>query len=163
MTQPTTDPYAILGIPRDARERQVRQAYRRLAMRYHPDRHPDQQSSERMQRINEAWHILANPIRRRRFDSDTVLGPTPPAAGRRSWAPAWTAATRPSGASTRGGIPVEPTDHKPEDPGLPSALAIVAVAWLVLGTIFFGFLPAPIIGLALLVAARSILGVSVTR
>lgn len=156
MTQPKTDPYAILGIPRDASEPEVRQAYRRLAMRYHPDRHPDERTNERMRSLNEAWHILSSPVRRRRFDADTSHGPTPPATARRSWAPTWTTTTRPAHTSAPSGTRSVPTDHDTEGAGWPSALVTVAVAWLVLGTIFFGFLPAPIIGLAVLGAARMI-------
>ena len=41
MTKLTADPYAALGVRRDADERELRDAYRRLAKRYHPDLHPD--------------------------------------------------------------------------------------------------------------------------
>ena len=138
MTQPMTDPYAILGIPRDASERQVRQAYRRLAMRYHPDRHPDERTSERMQQINDAWHTLSSTVRRRRFDAAALR-------------PATQGRTTPSTTA-------QPAGDQAGSPGLGGALGILAVAWLVLGTILLGFLPAPIIGLALLAAARLILG-----
>jgi curved DNA-binding protein CbpA len=157
MTQPKTDPYAILGIPRDATEPQVRQAYRRLAMRYHPDRHPDGRSSERMRRLNEAWHILSSPIRRRRYDADSTHGPTTSAAAGRSWTPVWTTSTQPGSSSTRSGARAMPANHHMEGAGWPGALVTVVVAWLVLGTIFFGFLPAPIIGLAVLAATRMIM------
>ena len=69
MTQPRSDPYADLGITRDASQQQVQEAYRRLAKRYHPDLHPDAAMNERMQRINQAWHVLSSPIRRARFDA----------------------------------------------------------------------------------------------
>ena len=156
MAQTLTDPYATLGLPRDATERQVRAAYRRLAMRYHPDRHPDEQTSERMRGVNEAWHILSSPVRRRRYD-----------AGTRHWvAQAWATqdratqdrATQSPASRYATPAPAEPTQPQGEGPGLAGALGIVAVAWLVLGTIFLGFLPAPIIGLALLAAARLVLG-----
>jgi curved DNA-binding protein CbpA len=136
-----TDPYATLGIPHDATARQVREAYRRLAMRYHPDRHPDEQTSERMQRVNEAWHVLSSPLRRRRYDAGNPPGATQYQAPRYTETP-----------------PVERTQPLGEGPGLASAIGIIAVAWLALGTIFLGFLPAPIIGLALLAAARLVLG-----
>ena len=157
MTQPKTDPYAILGIPPDASEPQVRQAYRRLAMRYHPDRHPDEQTSERMRRINEAWHILSSPIRRRRYDTDATHGPTPSAAASRTWAQAWTTPMRPGAAATPSVPRAMPAHPDTEGAGWPSALVTVVLAWLVLGTIFFGLLPAPIIGLAVLGAARMIM------
>ena len=135
MAQTLTDPYATLGIPRDATARQVREAYRRLAMRYHPDRHPDEQTNERMQRVSEAWHVLSSPPRRRRYDAGTPLGATPYRS-----------------------TSVERTQPQGEGPGMATAIGIVAVVWLVRGTIFLGFLPAPFIGLALLAAGRLVLG-----
>jgi hypothetical protein len=150
MAQTLTDPYATLGIPRDATERQVREAYRRLAMRYHPDRHPDEGTNERMRGVNEAWHILSSPMRRRRYDAGTPHQATwYQATRRRETQPATRYAATPS---------VNLTQDHGEGPGLAGALGIVVVAWLVLGTIFLGFLPAPLIGLALLAAARLVLG-----
>jgi curved DNA-binding protein CbpA len=146
MAQTLTDPYATLGIPRDATARQVRDAYRRLAMRYHPDRHPDEQTSERMQRVNEAWHILSSPLSRRRYDAGTLHRATTHRAPRYQ---------APRYAETPA---VERTQPQGEGPGLAAAIGIVAVSWLVLGTIFLGFLPAPVIGLVLLAAARLVLG-----
>lgn len=60
------DPYAVLGVPRNATPRQVARAHRRLAKRYHPDLHPDPEATRRMQRINEAWRILSGSFRRAR-------------------------------------------------------------------------------------------------
>jgi curved DNA-binding protein CbpA len=150
MAQTLTDPYTTLGIPRDASERQVREAYRRLAMRYHPDRHPGEGTSERMGRVNEAWHILSSPIRRRRYDAATADRATRHQTSQYR-------ATYPA-TGYRATSPVEPAQHQGEGPGLAGAVAIMAVAWLVLGTIFLGFLPAPIIGFALLAAGRLVLG-----
>jgi curved DNA-binding protein CbpA len=157
-----TDPYAILGIPRDASDRQVLQAYRRLAMRYHPDRHPDGQTSEPMRRANEAWHILSSPARRRQYDAIQQRAATYGTA-RGTWEPALTSAPRPSTASTRDGTPFYPPHRATEEVGLPGALVVVAIAWLVLGSIFFGPLAAPIIGLAVLAGARSILAAITAR
>jgi curved DNA-binding protein CbpA len=146
MTQQVADPYAVLGVPRSASDAQIRQAYRRLAMRFHPDLHPDERSSERMRHVNEAWDVLEDPNRRRRYDADTRQP--------MSWAGATAQRANPHVATP----PAEPTSHDSEGPGLAGALGIVAVAWLVMGTIFLGFLPAPILGLAALVAARLVLG-----
>src|ERR687891_489572 len=67
----TLDPYAILGVERDATPLQVARAHRRLAKRHHPDLHADASTvtdaADQMRRINEAWQILSNPIRRREF------------------------------------------------------------------------------------------------
>jgi curved DNA-binding protein CbpA len=137
MTESTTDPYAILGIDHDASERQVREAYRRLAMRYHPDLHPDERTSDRMRLVNEAWHILSSPIRRQRYDAGTAYR-----------VPRYQAPRYQTPENTDAG----------DGPGLAGALGILVVAWLVLGTVFLGFLPAPIIGLALFAGARLVLG-----
>jgi curved DNA-binding protein CbpA len=140
MTESMSDPYAILGIQHDATAPQVREAYRRMAMRYHPDLHPDERTSERMRLVNEAWHVLSSPIRRSRFDAGT------------SQYRAHLYTTNRSAA----GPSVDPAPA--EGPGLAGAFGILVVAWLVLGTVFLGFLPAPIIGLALFAGARLVLG-----
>ncbi|HJP71196.1 MAG TPA: J domain-containing protein, partial [Candidatus Limnocylindria bacterium] len=53
------DPYATLGVPRDATPLQVARAHRRLAKRHHPDLHEGAEAAsdaaERMRRINQAW------------------------------------------------------------------------------------------------------------
>jgi len=63
------DYYKILGIARTADVVEIKKAYRRLAMRYHPDRHPnDRQSEEKFKEINEAFQVLGDPGRRSRYD-----------------------------------------------------------------------------------------------
>jgi curved DNA-binding protein CbpA len=84
----TLDPYAVLGVARDATPLQVARAHRRLAKRHHPDLHEGAESvseaAERMRRINEAWAILSNPVRRGEYDRAYPSSGTP-AAGH--WAP----------------------------------------------------------------------------
>lgn len=56
------DPYQVLGVPRDADEAQIKDAYRTLAKRYHPDLHPDDpNAARRMNEINEAYDQIKNP------------------------------------------------------------------------------------------------------
>lgn len=56
------DPYQILGVSRGASEDEIRQAYRRLAKKYHPDLNPgDAQAAQKMNEINEAYDLLKNP------------------------------------------------------------------------------------------------------
>ena len=56
------DPYAVLGVNRDADAETIRQAYRRLAKQYHPDLNPgDAYAARRMNEINEAYDLLKNP------------------------------------------------------------------------------------------------------
>jgi curved DNA-binding protein CbpA len=79
----TLDPYAILGVSRDATPLQVARAHRRLAKRHHPDLHAEAaaaaEAAEQMRRINEAWAILSNPSRRREFDTTYPAAGTPTA------------------------------------------------------------------------------------
>lgn len=63
------DYYALLGVAEDADPLQIKNAYRELALRYHPDRNRDQpEAVERMKAINEAYAVLANPAKRREYD-----------------------------------------------------------------------------------------------
>ncbi len=64
------DYYEVLGINREADEVAIKQAYRRLAIKYHPDRNPgDRQAAERMKEINEAYAVLSDPRKRRQYDA----------------------------------------------------------------------------------------------
>jgi DnaJ-class molecular chaperone len=63
------DYYEVLGVPRTADEQQIKAAFRRLAMRYHPDRNPgDPSAAERFKEINEAYAVLSDPEKRRQYD-----------------------------------------------------------------------------------------------
>lgn len=69
---PTTtkqDYYEALGVPRKASVKEIRQAYRRLARKYHPDLNPgDQSSEEKFKQIQEAYDILSDSKKRRMYD-----------------------------------------------------------------------------------------------
>lgn len=63
------DYYEVLGIPRSATADEIKRAYRRLAMRYHPDRNPeDPDAEERFKEAGEAYEILRDPDQRARYD-----------------------------------------------------------------------------------------------
>lgn len=65
----TRDYYQILGIKRDASKKEIRQAYRRLARKNHPDVNPgDKRAEEGFKEINNAYEILSDPEKRIKYD-----------------------------------------------------------------------------------------------
>jgi curved DNA-binding protein len=63
------DYYKILGVERNAGEDDIRKAYRKLALQYHPDRNPDdKQAEERFKEINEAYQVLSDSEKRAHYD-----------------------------------------------------------------------------------------------
>ena len=63
------DYYEVLAIGRDASEAEVKSAYRRLAVRYHPDRNPgDKEAEEKFKEAAEAYSVLADTNKRARYD-----------------------------------------------------------------------------------------------
>ncbi|MGQ9804848.1 MAG: molecular chaperone DnaJ [Chlorobiales bacterium] len=63
------DYYEILGIPRSASVDDIKKAYRKLAMQYHPDRNPNSKAAEeKFKEINEAYEVLSNEEKRTRYD-----------------------------------------------------------------------------------------------
>ena len=63
------DYYEVLGVDHGATEAEVKKAYRRLAMRFHPDRNPDDANAEeKFKEATEAYEILADQEKRERYD-----------------------------------------------------------------------------------------------
>jgi len=63
------DYYKILGVDRNATEEQLKKAYRKLAMKYHPDRNKgDKRAEERFKEVNEAYAVLSDKEKRRQYD-----------------------------------------------------------------------------------------------
>lgn len=64
------DYYSILGVPEAATEEELKKAYRRLALQYHPDKNPgDREAEERFKEISEAYAVLMDQQKRRQYDS----------------------------------------------------------------------------------------------
>uniref|UniRef100_A0A914ID20 J domain-containing protein n=1 Tax=Globodera rostochiensis TaxID=31243 RepID=A0A914ID20_GLORO len=68
------DFYEILGVSRNSSEQEIKNAYRKLALTYHPDRNPgNEQSQEQFKKISIAYSVLSDPNKRRQYD---VSGPS---------------------------------------------------------------------------------------
>src|SRR6056297_2402348 len=63
------DYYEVLGVARDAAESDIKKSYRRLAMKFHPDRNPeDHDAEERFREASEAYEVLADSEKRQAYD-----------------------------------------------------------------------------------------------
>ncbi|SBT72743.1 40 kDa heat shock protein, putative [Plasmodium ovale] len=71
-SQKTQDYYSILGVPRDATENDIKKAYRKLAMKWHPDKHVDEAdkkvAEEKFKSISEAYEVLSDEEKRKTYD-----------------------------------------------------------------------------------------------
>jgi molecular chaperone DnaJ len=63
-----SDFYVLLGVPRDASEADIKKAYRKLAMEYHPDRNSAPDAETRFKEITEAYEVLRDPQKRAAYD-----------------------------------------------------------------------------------------------
>jgi DnaJ-class molecular chaperone len=67
------DPYAVLGVKRDASQDEIRAAYRKLAKKLHPDLNPgDKQAEEKFKQVSVAYDLLGDPEKRGRFDRGEI-------------------------------------------------------------------------------------------
>ncbi len=70
MARNQRDYYQILGLDKDASQQQIKEAYRKLAFQYHPDRNKgNPAATEKMKEINEAYATLSDPRKRREYDA----------------------------------------------------------------------------------------------
>src|ERR1700730_6450773 len=78
------DYYELLGVPRQAAQKEVRQAYRKLARKYHPDLNPgDKAAEDKFKQVQEAYDVLSDTKKRQAYDQfgfDTP-GPGGPPSG----------------------------------------------------------------------------------
>lgn len=81
------DYYEVLGVKRGSSEKEIRQAYRRLARKYHPDLNPSDKGAEaEFKRISEAYEVLSDPEKRQKYDQyghdwEFITGPGASAHG----------------------------------------------------------------------------------
>jgi len=70
------DYYQILGVPRNASNEDIKKAYRKLAMQYHPDRNQGKEkwANEKFKEINEAYGVLGDPQKRQQYDQFGTVG-----------------------------------------------------------------------------------------
>ncbi|OGY09918.1 MAG: hypothetical protein A2782_04420 [Candidatus Blackburnbacteria bacterium RIFCSPHIGHO2_01_FULL_43_15b] len=62
------DPYEILGVSKNAADKEIKIAYRKLALQWHPDRNKSAQATEKFKEINEAYEILSDPKKKEMYD-----------------------------------------------------------------------------------------------
>lgn len=63
-----TDYYTILGVKRDASQKEIKKAFRKLAVKYHPDKNPDEGAQEKFMEITKAYEILSDDEKRKKYD-----------------------------------------------------------------------------------------------
>ncbi len=80
------DYYQLLGVPRNASDEDIKKAFRKLAMQYHPDRNAGKEewANEKFKEINEAYAVLGNPDKRGQYDQFGTVGDVGDIFGNRS-------------------------------------------------------------------------------
>src|SRR5438309_10302695 len=68
------DYYETLGVPKNAIKEDIKNAYRKLALQYHPDRNKTQGAEEKFKEISEAYAVLSDEEKRKRFDTYGHVG-----------------------------------------------------------------------------------------
>ena len=72
----TKDYYPILGLSKGASDQEIKKAYRKLAMQYHPDRNPGKEdwANQKFKEINEAYSVLGDPNKKKQYDQFGTAG-----------------------------------------------------------------------------------------
>ena len=74
MTTAQRDYYEVLGVPREADQQAIKDAFRKLALQYHPDRNIAPDSEERFKEIAQAYAVLSDPHKRADYDAGGFAG-----------------------------------------------------------------------------------------
>jgi DnaJ family protein B protein 4 len=69
------DLYKTLGVSKNASDAEIKRAYRSLSLKYHPDRNPSPEAHEKIRIINDAYDVLSDTSKRKRYDMEQQLGP----------------------------------------------------------------------------------------
>ena len=76
------DYYEVLGLKKGASEDEIKKAFRKMAMKYHPDRNPgDKTAEEKFMEVNEAYSVLSDPDKKSKYDRFGHAGVDPNGAG----------------------------------------------------------------------------------
>ena len=68
------DYYKTLGVDKKASQEEIKKAYRKLARQYHPDTNKEAGAEERFKKISEAYDVLGDPEKRKKYDRGSILG-----------------------------------------------------------------------------------------
>ena len=66
------DLYAVLGVKKTATKEEIRDAFKKLASQYHPDRNKEEDAARRFKEVSEAYYVLSDPVQKHLYDT---LGP----------------------------------------------------------------------------------------
>ena len=65
---PQNDYYEVLGLTKGASDSEIKQAYRRLALKWHPDKNPTKEAENKFKEINQAYEVLSDPKKKEAYD-----------------------------------------------------------------------------------------------
>src|SRR3989344_1249614 len=81
------DYYEVLGVAKGASEAEIKSAYRKMALQYHPDRNKEAGTTEKFKEINAAYEVLGNEQKRKKYDEFGHAGVSGGPAGGQGWNP----------------------------------------------------------------------------
>lgn len=70
--------YKVLGVDKGAQEDEIKKAFRKKALKYHPDKNPDKESEQKFKEINEAYEVLSDKGKKEKYDNPSPFGSRDP-------------------------------------------------------------------------------------